>query len=187
MYDTKQFRKNLKIEVEGVPYNIVDFQLVSPGKGGSFVRTKLKSMLTGAVLERTFKTGDKVGKPDLEQHEYQYLYKEGEHYYFMNQATYDQIPIDVGIIGTGRDFLKENLVVQVLFYNGKPVGLELPTFVELAVVETEPGFKGDTATGAVKPAKLETGASVNVPLHIKEGDVLKIDTRDYKYVEKVNR
>lgn len=187
MYDTKQFRKGLKIEVEGVPYNIVDFQLVSPGKGGSFVRTRLKNMLSGAVLEKTFKTGDKVGKPDLELHEFQYLYKEGDHFYFMNTQNYEQVPLDDSVVGSAKDFLQENLAVQVLFYRGKPVGLELPTFVELKIVDTEPGFKGDTATGAQKPAKVETGATVSVPLFLKEGDVIRIDTRDSKYVEKVNR
>lgn len=187
MYDTKQFRKGLKIEVEGTPFNIVDFQLVSPGKGGSFVRTKLKNMLTGAVLERTFKTGDKVEKPDLELQEFQYLYKEGDHYYFMNTTNYEQVPLDAAVVGLGRDFLIENLTVQVLFYRSKAVGVELPTFVELKIKETEPGFKGDTATGATKPAKLETGATVSVPLFLKEGDLLKIDTRDGSYVEKVNK
>ena len=187
MYDTKQFRKGLKIEVEGIPFNIVDFQLVSPGKGGSFVRTKLKNMLNNNVIERTFKTGDKVGKPDLEQMEFQYLYREGDHFYLMNQANYEQVPIDGSVIGDGKDFLKENLVVQILFYNGKAIGVELPTFVELAVATTEPGFKGDTATGAQKPAVMETGVTVMVPLHIKEGDVLRVDTRDYKYMEKVSK
>lgn len=187
MYDTKQFRKNLKIEMDGIPYNIVDFQLVSPGKGGSFVRTKLKNMLNSALIEKTFKTGDKVGKPDLEQSEFQYLYQEGEHFYFMNQTNYEQVPLDSSVIGDAQNFLKENLVIQVLFHNGKAIAIELPTFVELTVKTTEPGFKGDTATGAQKPATLETGLTVNVPLHIKEGDLLKIDTRDSKYMEKVNR
>ncbi len=187
MYDTKQFRKGLKIEVEGIPYNIVDYQLVSPGKGGSFVRTKMKNMLNQAVIERTFKTGDKFVQPDLEQLEYQYLYREGDHFYFMNQANYEQVPLDASLIGDAKDFLQENLVIEVLYYNGKAIGVELPTFVELKVIQTDPGFKGDTATGAQKPAKLETGASVNGPLHIKEGDVLRIDTREYKYMEKVNK
>lgn len=187
MYDTKQFRKGLKIEVEGIPYNIVDFQLVSPGKGGSFVRTKLKNMLNESVIERTFKTGDKVGRPDLEQLEFQYLYREGDHFYFMNQANYEQVPLDAHVVGDAKDFIKENSVIQVLFYNGKAIGLEVPAHVALTVVETEPGFKGDTATGATKPAKMETGVKISVPLHIKEGDVLKIDTRDYSYIEKVNK
>jgi elongation factor P len=187
MYDTKQFRKGLKIELEGVPYTIVDFQFVSPGKGSAFTRTKLKNMLNNNVIERTFKSGDKVDKPDLELHEFQYLYKEGEHYVFMNQANYEQVHLDAPVIGDGKDFLQENLVIQVLYFNGKPIGVELPTFVELKVTSTEPGFKGDTATGAQKPAVMETGVSISVPLHIKEGDVLKVDTRDYKYIEKVNK
>lgn len=187
MYVTNQFRKNLKIELEGVPYTIVDFQFVSPGKGSAFVRTKLKNMFNGNVIERTFKSGDKVDKPDLEQHEFQYLYKDGEHFVFMNTANYEQVLLDPGVVGDTKDFLKENINIQVLYHNGKPIGIEMPTFVELTVAETEPGFKGDTATGATKPAKMETGVSVNVPLHIKEGDLLKIDTRDYSYVEKVNK
>lgn len=187
MYDTKQFKKGLKIEVEGVPFNIVDFQLVSPGKGGSFVRTKMKNMINGSVLERTFKTGDKVGKPDLEQIEFQYLYLEGDHFYFMNTANYEQMPLDRSVLGEATEYLKENLVVQILFYNGKTIGVELPTFVELKVVETDPGFAGDTATGAQKPAKMESGVQISVPLHIKEGDILKVDTRDGRYIEKVNK
>ena len=131
MYDTKQFKKGLKIEVEGIPYNIVDFQLVSPGKGGSFVRTKMKNMLNNNVIERTFKTGDKVGRPDLEQLELQYLYREEEHFYFMNQVNYEQMPLDGHVIGDARDFLSENLVIHVLFYNGKAIGVELPTSILL--------------------------------------------------------
>jgi elongation factor P len=187
MYVTNQFRKGLKIELEGVPFSIVDFQFVSPGKGGAFVRTKLKNMLNGNVIERTFKSGDKVDKPDLEQHEFQYLYKEGEHFVFMNQANYEQVPLDAAVLGDGKDFLKEGIVAQVLFFNGKAIGVDLPTFVELTIVETDPGFKGDTVSGATKPAKVETGATIYVPLHIKEGDVVKVDTRDYSYSEKVNR
>lgn len=187
MYDTKQFRKNLKIELDGVPFAIVDFQFVSPGKGSAFVRTKLKNMFNNNVIERTFKSGDKVDKPDLENIEFQYLYREGDHFTFMNTANYEQMPIDSHVVGEGRDFMKENTVVQILFHNGKPIGIELPTFVELTVTNTEPGFKGDTASGATKPAILETGCKVNVPLHIKEGDILKIDTRDCIYIEKVNK
>jgi elongation factor P len=187
MYDTKQFRKGLKIEVEGIPYDIVDFQLVSPGKGGSFVRTKLRNMLNTSVIERTFKTGDKVDRPDLEQLEFQYLYREGDHFYFMNQSNYEQVPIDKHVVGDAENFLKENLAVEILFYNGKALGIEVPMHVELMVKTTEPGFKGDTATGAQKPATMESGLVVNVPLHIKEGDILRIDTRDHKYIEKVNK
>lgn len=187
MYDTKQFRKGLKIELDGTPYAIVDFQHVSPGKGSAFTRTKLKNMLNNSVIERTFKSGDKVDKPDLELSEFQYMYREGDHFYFMNNANYEQIPLDAVVIGDGKDFLKENTVIQVLFHNGKAIGVELPTFVELKIVETEPGFKGDTATNAQKPAILETGAKISVPLFLKEGDLIKVDTRDYTYLEKVNK
>ncbi|MBI2606562.1 MAG: elongation factor P [Deltaproteobacteria bacterium] len=187
MYQTNQFRKNLKIEVEGIPYTIVDFQFVSPGKGGAFVRTKLKNMLNGNVIEKTFKSGDKVDKPDMENVEFQYLYREGDHFYFMNVANYEQQPLDASVIGDGKDFLKENTVIQVLFHNGKAIGIELPTFVELKVTETEPGFKGDTVSNSQKPALLETGAKITVPLFIKEGDLVKVDTRDYAYVEKLNK
>jgi elongation factor P len=187
MYATNQFRKHLKIELEGVPYSIVDFQFVSPGKGSAFVRTKLKNMLNGNVIERTFKSGDKVDKPDMEQLEYQYLYKDGEHFVFMNTSNYDQVPLDDKVIGDARDFLKENLAIQVLYHNSRPIAIELPTFVELKITATEPGFRGDTATNALKPATLETGCVIQVPMHLKEGEVIKVDTRDYSYVEKVGK
>ena len=187
MYETNQFRKGLKIELDGTPYAIVDFQFVSPGKGSAFVRTKIKNLLNGNVIERTFKSGDKVDKPDLENTEFQYLYMDGEHFVFMNTGNYEQMPIDASVVGDSKDFLKENLPVQILFFNGKAISLELPTFVEVLIVETEPGFKGDTATNTLKPAIVETGAKINVPLHVKEGDKIKVDTRDYKYVEKVNK
>jgi len=187
MYDTNQFRKGLKIELDGTPFAIVDFQFVSPGKGGAFVRTKLKNMMSGNVIERTFKSGDKVDKPDLENIDFQFLYMDGEHFVFMNTANYEQVPLDASVLGDGKDFLKENSQIQVLFHNGRPIGVELPTFVELKIVETEPGFKGDTATNALKAAKMETGCTIRVPLHLKEGEIIKIDTRDRSYVEKVNR
>ncbi len=187
MYVTNQFRKGLKIELDGIPYNIVDFQFVSPGKGGAFVRTKLKNLFNGNVIERTFKSGDKVDKPDLAMHEFQYLYKDESYFHFMNQATYEQIVLDDKVLGGSKDFLQENIVIQILFHNEKPIGIELPTFVELKIIETDPGFKGDTVSNSTKPAKLETGASVQVPLHLKEGEVIKVDTRDYSYIEKVNK
>jgi elongation factor P len=187
MYDTNQFRKGLKIELDGVPFSIVDYQFVSPGKGSAFVRTKLKNLLNSNVIERTFKSGDKVDRPDLENHEFQYLYKDGEHFVFMNTANYEQVPLDASVVGDAKDFLKENLPIQILFFNGKAITLDLPTFVELKIIETEPGFKGDTATNTLKPAKVETGATIKVPLHLKEGEVIKVDTRDYTYIEKVNR
>ena len=187
MYATNQFRKGLKVEIEGIPYEIVDFQHVSPGKGRAFTRTKLKNMLNQNVIERTITSGDKVDRANTEQIEAQYLYLDSEGYHFMNQANYEQVVLNAEQMGDAKDFLQENCVIQIMFFNERPIGVELPTFVSLKVVETDPAFKGDTVTGGTKPARMETGATVQVPFHIKEGDVLKIDTRDYKYVEKVNK
>jgi elongation factor P len=186
-YATNQFRKGLKIEIDRIPYEIVDFQHVSPGKGRAFTRTKVKNMLNGNVTEKTITSGDKVDAADTEQVEMQFLYKDSAGYNFMNQTTFDQSVIQDEILGDSVGFLQENLVIQVQYYNGRPIGIELPTFVQLKIVETDPAFKGDTVTGGTKPAKLETGATVNVPFHLKEGDVIKVDTRDRTYVEKVNK
>ncbi len=187
MYATNQFRKGLKVEIEGIPYEIVDFQHVSPGKGRAFTRTKLKNMLNQNVIERTITSGDKVDRANTEAKEMQYLYFDAEGYHFMNQANYEQVVLSPDQLGDAKDFLQENLVITTMYFNERPIGVELPTFVSLKVAETDPAFKGDTVTGGTKPAKLETGAVVQVPFHIKEGDVLKIDTREYKYVEKVNK
>lgn len=187
MYATNQFRKGLKIEIEGVPYEIVDFQHVSPGKGRAFTRTKIKNMLNGNVTEKTITSGDKVDRANTEQKEMQFLYRDAEGYHFMNQENYDQVVLQSELLGDSKDFLQEHLVIQVMYFNERPIGIELPTFVSLKIIETDPAFKGDTVTGGTKPAKLETGASVQVPFHIKEGDVIKVDTRDHTYVEKVNR
>lgn len=187
MYATNQFRKGLKVEIEGIPYEIIDFQHVSPGKGRAFTRTKLKNMLNQNVIERTITSGDKVDRANTEQIEAQYLYHDAEGYHFMNQANYEQLVMSTEQLGDAKDFLQENLVINIMFFNERPIGVDLPTFVSLKVVETDPAFKGDTVTGGTKPAKMETGAIVQVPFHIKEGDVLKIDTREYKYVEKVNK
>ncbi|MBS1963943.1 MAG: elongation factor P [Bdellovibrionales bacterium] len=186
-YATNQFRKGLKIEIEKVPYEIVDFQHVSPGKGRAFTRTKVKNMLNGNVTEKTITSGDKVDAADTEQVEMQFLYKDSAGYNFMNQTSFDQSVIQEEILGDAIGFLQENLVLQVQYYNGRPIGVELPTFVTLKIVETDPAFKGDTVTGGTKPAKLETGATVQVPFHLKEGDTVKVDTRDHTYVEKVNK
>jgi elongation factor P len=187
MIATNQFRKGLKVEIENVPYEIVDFQHVSPGKGRAFTRTKLKSLITGNVIERTITSGDKLDKANTEQTEMQFLYKDPAGYNFMNQATYDQVILQEELLGDAKDFLQENCVLQVMFYNERPIGVELPTFVQLKIVETDPAFKGDTVTGGTKPAKLETGGVVQVPFHLKEGDIVKVDTREYAYVEKVNK
>jgi elongation factor P len=185
MYSTSDFRNGLKVELDGTPYIITYFQHVKPGKGGAFVRTKLKNMLSGAVVEKTFRASEKVAKPNVNESSMQFLYSDGADYHFMNEQTYDQITVSANQIGENRFFLKENTVVDVLEYNGKVVGVTLPNFINLRVVQTDPGFKGDTATGGSKPAELETGASVNVPLFINEGDLLKIDVRTGNYVERV--
>lgn len=185
MYSTPDFRKGLKIELNGEPFAIVDFQHVKPGKGGAFVRTTLKSMVTGNVIDRTFRSGEKVDKPDLEEREMQYLYQSEEEFHFMDTETYEQLFLTEDQLGDARNYLQENVTVTVLFHNGKPLGVEVPIFVELTVTETEPGVKGDTAAGATKPATLETGMTVQVPLFVSEGDILRIDTRTGKYMERV--
>jgi len=183
---TSEFRKGLKIELNGEPFLMVDFQHVKPGKGGAFVRTRLKSLLTGNVIDKTFRSGEKVETPDLEERAMQYLYPDGDTYVFMDNETYEQLAIRSEAIGDAINFLKENTNVTILFHNQKPIAVELPNFVELEVVKTDPGIKGDTASGGSKPATLETGAVVQVPLFIKEGDILKIDTRDGSYIERVS-
>jgi len=185
MYSTPDFRKGLKIELNGEPYTIVDFLHVKPGKGGAFVRTTLKSLISGNVIDRTFRSGEKVDKPDLEEREMQFLYESEGEFHFMDSATYEQSFLTEGQLGDARNYLQENVTVTVLFHNAKPIGVEVPIFVELAVAHTEPGIKGDTAGGATKPATLETGMTVQVPLFVNEGDVLKIDTRTGKYIERV--
>jgi elongation factor P len=185
LYSTADFRKGPKIELEGKPYIIIDFLHVKPGKGGAFVRTRLKNMETGQVLEKTFRSGEKVDRPDLLEREMQYLYRDVEGYCFMDNNNYEQIFIDEDHLGDSKNFLKENVNVKVLFFNNRPIGIDLPIFVELLVSETEPGLRGDTATGATKPAVLETGYVIQVPLFINEGDAVKIDTRTGEYVERV--
>jgi elongation factor P len=185
MYSTAEFKKGLKIELDGVPYSIVDFQHVKPGKGGAFVRTKLKSLLTGRVLDQTFRSGERVKRPDLMEREMQYLYREGDRFCMMDNETYEQLMLTAEQVGEVRLFLTENLNVKVLFFNQQPVAVDLPTFVELAVAQTEPGVRGDTAAGGTKPATLESGAVIQVPLFINEGDRVKVDTRTGTYIERV--
>lgn len=185
MYSTSDFRKGLKIEFKGDPYIIVDFLHVKPGKGGAFVRTKIKNLVTGRVLDETFRSGEKMGRPDLEEKTVQYLYydpKEG--YVFMDQDTYEQLPLTEEQVGDSRFYLLDGLTLNLNFYKGRPIGLDLPTTVNLEVTQSDPGIKGDTATGATKPATLSTGLTVQVPLFINEGDVLKIDTRNGEYIER---
>jgi len=187
MYDTSEFRRGLKIEIDNAPYSIVFFQHVKPGKGNQFTRTKLKNLLTGYVLDRTFRSGEKVEKPDLEFEDCTFLYQDGETYHFMNQSSYEQFEITEEQLGDATKYLIPDLSVQLMFFRGRTANIELPTFVELTVQQSDPGVKGDTASGGTKPATMETGLTVNVPFHINEGDVLKIDTRTGEYAERVKR
>ncbi len=186
MYSTQDFRNGLKIEYNGDPFVIVEFQHVKPGKGGAFVRTKIKNLLSGRVLDPTFKSGDKVGKPDIDEKEMQFLYRDGDHYAFMDNETYEQILIDADALGDHVKWLTDGCMCQVLIWNGKAISALAPAFVVMKITECEPGVKGDTATGATKPATLESGAIVYVPLFVNEGDSIKIDTREAQgqYVER---
>src|SRR3970282_8149 len=181
---TAEFKKGLKIQFDGQPYTIVDFQHVKPGKGGAFVRTKLKHMRQGRVIDNTFRAGEKVALVDFEDKHMQYLYKD-DRYHFMDTETYDQISLSAEEVGDARDFLKENTDVDILFIDGSPVTVELPTFMELAITKTDPGIRGDTASGGSKPATLESGAVVQVPLFLNEGDIVKVDTRSAEYLGRV--
>ena len=185
MISTNEFRKGAKIEYKGEPFEIIDFQHVKMGRGGAIVRTKLKSLRTGSVLEDTFRSGEKFESPHLDERSMQYLYAEGDHHYFMDTETFEQIPLSASQLGDTKKFLKENTVVKILKYREEPLTVEVPTFVELVVAQTDPGFKGDTASGGSKPATLETGAVVRVPFHINTGDVIRVDTRTSEYIERV--
>lgn len=187
MYETSDIRKGLKIQMDGQPYSVVEFQFVKPGKGTAFTRTKIKNLMTGAVLDRTFRTGEKLEPANIEENQMQYLYQEGDKYCFMDNSTYEQAFIEADIVGDVAQLMPDNINVDVLFFDERPIGVTLPNFVELEVTHTEPGIKGDTASGATKPATLSAGAVINVPLFIEEGDVLKIDTRTGDYVERVKK
>jgi elongation factor P len=185
MFSTTDFRKGLKVEINGEPYVIVDFQHVKPGKGGAFVRTRLKSLVSGNVIDQTFRSGDRVDKPDLEEREMQFLYEAGGEFHFMDTQTFEQLFLTADQLGESKDYLKENLVLKALFHNRRPIGIEVPMFVELKVVQADPGVRGDTATGATKPVTLESGAVIQVPLFVEEGDTVRIDTRTRGYITRV--
>ncbi|MDH4469114.1 MAG: elongation factor P [Bacteriovoracaceae bacterium] len=186
MIRTTDFRKNLKLELEGKPYIIVDFQHINPGKGSAFVRTKLRNLETSQVLERTFKAGvDTFEEPDIEQKEMEYTYSDTDGFNFIDQTTFESIHLNTEQVGDSRFFLQEGIKIEILFYNAKPIALELPNFVNLKVEQTDPGLRGDTSSGGMKKAIMDTKLQVNVPLFIKEGEVLKIDTRTSEYVERV--
>ncbi len=180
-----QFKRGAKIELDGEPYAVVEYLHIKCGRGGATVRTKVKSLRTGAVIERTFKSDEKIKQPDFEEKQMQYLYSDGEKFYFMDTESYEQIEIASDGVGDSYLFMPENINVNVQVFNGQPIGIDLPNFVELEVTATDPGLKGDTVSGGSKPATISTGGTVNVPLFINIGDVLKIDTREQTYIERV--
>jgi len=183
-YSTTDFRKNLKIEIDGEPFVIVECQHVKPGKGVAFVKTKYKSLITGLVRENNFRSGENVDIPNLEVREMEFLYEEDDKCVFMDQTTYDQEYIEKTKIEWEMNFLKDNSPAEVLFFNGKAISVELETFVNLKVTKSDPGVKGNTAQGCTKPATLETGLTINVPLYIEEGELVKVDTRTGEFVER---
>lgn len=185
MISTSEFRKGAKIKYKDAPHEIVDFQHHKMGRGGAIIRTKLKNLISGSIFEDTFKGGEKFEVPELEEKTAQYLYKEEAFYYFMDTTSYEQFPLTADQLGAAIKFLKENMDVKMLFYSGSPLSVEIPMFVELAIVKTDPGFKGDTASGSSKPAVLESGLTVKVPFHLNEGDIIKVDTRTSEYIERV--
>ncbi len=187
MATTADFKNGLAIILNNDIYIILEFQHVKPGKGGAFVRTKLRNVRNKKIIDKTFNAGEKIEIARLETREMQYLYNDSQSYYFMDMETFEQIPIDEDLLGDNKLFLKENMVCNVLTYSetGEILGIELPNFVELEIVETDPGIRGDTVSGGSKPAKLETGATVQVPLFLNIGDKIKVDTRTKKYIERV--
>lgn len=178
-------RPGMKIELDGVPFVVTDYQWVKPGKGGAFNRTKLKNMRTGSIAERTFRTEEKLERAELEERRAQFLYRSDDEYHFMDTETYEQLILTGNQLGNNSKFLQENVEIKIVLHNGKPIGVELPTFVALKIVQTDPGLKGDTATGATKPATLETGAVIQVPLFLNEGDAIKVNTETGAYIERV--
>ena len=186
VYMAGDFRNGTTFEMDGNVFKVVEFQHVKPGKGSAFVRTKLKNVITGAVIEKTFNPSEKYPGAEIEKREMQYLYADGDLYYFMDNETYEQIPLNKEQLGDTLKFLKENMTVKILSFKGNVFAVEPPMFVELEVTYTEPGFSGNTAgAGATKPATLETGATINVPLFVNTGDIIRIDTRTGEYMERI--
>ena len=185
MISAGDFRNGVTLEIEGNVYQILEFQHVKPGKGAAFVRTKLKNIINGGVVEKTFRPTEKFPAARIDRVDMQYLYSDGDLFHFMNVETYDQIALNADDIGDALKFVKENEMCKVCSYNGNVFAVEPPLFVELEITDTEPGFKGDTATGATKPAVVETGATVYVPLFVEQGDKIKIDTRSGEYLSRV--
>ena len=185
MYSMGDIRKNLKVQIDNIPFVVQEFQHVKPGKGGAFTRTKLRNLVTGAVIERTYKGGDKLEPANLEEHKMQFLYKEEDQYCFMNSETYEQIFLTAEQVGDAPDFMPENTEVYILFFNNKPIGITLPNFIDFEVVKADPWLKGDTAGSTTKPVTISTGAVIQVPPFVVEGDVIRVDTRTGEYVARV--
>ena len=185
MYQSSDLRKGLKIEIDGDPYVVVQFQFTKPGKGKSYYKCKLKNMVTGAQFDRTFRASEKFNKANLQEHEMEFLYADGEEYCFMNTTTYGQDFLTKDQVAEAVDFLKENTVCNILYFDEKPIGISLPIFVDLKIAKSDPWAKGDTASGDTKPATLETGYEIQVPPFVEEGEQVRIDTRTGEYVERV--
>ena len=184
MITAGEFRNGITFEMDGNVFQVIEFQHVKPGKGAAFVRTKYKNVITGATVERSFNPSDKMPKAHIERKDMQFSYKDDDLYYFMDLESYELIPINGDTVGDSLKFVKENDICKILSFKGNVFGIEPPIFVELEIIDTEPGFKGDTATGATKPAVVETGATVKVPLFVNKGDRIKIDTRTEEYMER---
>jgi elongation factor P len=184
-YSSNEFRAGLKVMIDGDPHTIIENEFVKPGKGQAFNRVKLRNLKTGRVIDRTFKSGESVEAADVLDTEMQYLYNDGSHWHFMDPQTYEQVAAGEAAVGEAAKWLKDQAICQVTLYNGEPISVTPPNFVELRIVQTDPGLRGDTASGGTKPATLETGAVVKVPLFIEEGEVLRIDTRTGEYVSRV--
>jgi elongation factor P len=187
MYDTSDIRKGLKFQIDGEPYVVVDFQFVKPGKGTAFTKTRIKNLITGAVLDRTYRSNERLEPANIEEKQMQFLFTEGDNFCFMDNESYEQVYVARDTVGDAAKFMSDNLVVNVMLFNERPVGVTVPNFVELQVTHAEPGMKGDTASGATKPATLSTGAVIGVPLFVNEGEWLRIDTRTGEYVERVKK
>lgn len=187
MYETSDIRKGLKVLMDGHPYTVIEFQFVKPGKGSAFTRTKFKNLLTGGVVEKNIRSGEKLEPANVEEKEMQFLYKEGDDFVFMDKNTYEQVTITADIVGDDADLMLDNLPCAVLFFNDRAVGVTLPNFIEVEITHAEPGARGDTAGNVTKAATISTGATIPVPLFINVGETIKVDMRTRQYVERVNK
>ncbi len=187
MYETSDIRKGLKVLMDGHPYTVVEFQFVKPGKGSAFTRTKFKNLLTGGVIEKNIRSGEKLEPANVEEREMQYLYQDGGDFVFMDQSSYEQVQVGSDILGDSADMMMDSLPCMVMFFNERAVGVTLPNFIEVEITHTEPGARGDTSGNVTKPATVSTGAEINVPLFINQGDTVRVDTRTKEYVERVKK